>query len=83
MEQVTESKRVLIGWQSINGALLLAGNNPTLTTPDQQIKVQNAVTIIQQRPEFTHQNDVITEPGEELSDYIGKFKAQADTLPFF
>ncbi len=82
MNQIIETKKVLIGWPSINGELLLAGNNYALLTTNLKEQVQKAIASVQSRSVYTNQGDVISEPAPELEQYINQFWQKDESDPF-
>lgn len=82
MNSNTETKKVLIGWNEINPAQLLTGNNQMLVTQDHLNIVQQAVTVKNTRQPFINPTDVISEPGPELTQYINQFWQQPNMQAF-
>jgi hypothetical protein len=80
MEQIKETKRVLLGWPGLDSAALLAGAMLDKITSEHRAKVQSALTAVQNRPAFQVQTEVITETGTELSEYLLEFWAQNPNL---
>jgi hypothetical protein len=80
MEQTKETKRVLVGWPGFDGAVLLSGNNPALVTAEHRIKNQSAQIAVQSRPIFQVRNNIISDTGAELTEYINEFWVQNPNL---
>jgi len=82
MNSNTESKKVLIGWNEINPAQLLTGNNQMLVNQEHIDKVQAATNFKNQRAPFANPVDVISEPSAALGQYITQFWQQPSVQPF-
>lgn len=80
MEQTKETKRVLIGWPGFDGAVLLSGNNPSLVSDEHRAKNQSAIEALQARESFPIQENIITDTGADLIEYLNEFWQQNPNL---
>lgn len=80
MEQTKETKRVLLGWPSFDGAVLLSGNNPASVTDEHRAKTQAAIAALNARPAFPMQTNIISDTGADLTEYLTEFWQQNPNL---
>lgn len=80
MEQTKETKRVLVGWPGFDGSILLAGNNPAMVNEEHRTKCTSAIEALTARAAFPVQENIISDTGADLTDYLIEFWQQNPNL---
>ncbi len=82
--QVTRPARALLGWlPSHQAQLYLAGQNAALAgTPELLQRANQARQAVQARGGGLDQSQLLSDVGNDLSDYLAEFAAKPEFLPF-
>lgn len=81
--QTLTPTKVILGWLTKEeGALWLAGRDPSKVTSEMLDKAETCRQNVRQRPEITKSESPFSEPSTELDEFISDFWKQPDTEAF-